>query len=254
MMKKVIFLSVFLCVVSTGAHAWSYGVSWYSDIDFTFAAKGNKLKLANGNFVVSEVYAFNYVSICIATNSNKKTIHNGQGNNGDSVVIAELGEENTDDSGKNKGSFFATGTQSLVNMYQHYSLFNGISGDGSLSCYEGDSPLNAPTGNCTEEDRSLSHLEHFCHAEADQKVEYKDNLYMPEIAVYVRVVEGDGVNPVLVDGEYIVKAHGIAECTYTGAVSLDNGDFVTETKPTDCDVNEYPLSVEDPRFDHILSF
>lgn len=253
----IILMSIFISAVSMEAQAWSYGVSWYSDIDFTFAAKGNKLKLANGNFVVSEVYAFNYVSICVATNSGKLTIHSGLGNNGNGVVIAELGEENSDDRGKNKGTFSATGTLSLVNMYTHYNPTNEISGGEGLNCYEGEgegSALNAPTGYCTEDDRSDLHSEHFCHAEADQKVEYKDNLYMPEIAVYVRVVEGneEGTGPA---DPIILVAHGIAECVYDGDVSLDDNDeFITPNVPTDCDVTEYPLSVDDPRFDHILSF
>lgn len=238
------------------AQAWSYGVSWYSDIKFTFSDKGNKLKLANGNFVISEIYAFNYVSRCVKTKTGKLTLHSGIGNNGGGlVVIAPIVKGDTDDGGKKKGTFFAKGTLTLENMYQHYTLRNYVSGDGMLSCYVDDDPLNPPTGDCTEEDRNPDHPEHFCHAEADQKVEYKDNLYMPQIAVYVRVVKGDGVAPELDDnGEYIVLEQGIAECVYTGEVTQDpEGNFVTDEVNTDCDVTEYPLSV-DPRFDHVLSF
>ncbi|MGD2172147.1 MAG: hypothetical protein PVI79_11675 [Gammaproteobacteria bacterium] len=251
----IVLMSIFISAVSMQAQAWSYGVSWYSEINFTFGAKGNKLKLANGNYVVSEIYAFNYVSKCIATNSGQLTLHTGLGNNGNGDVISPVVKENSDGSGKNKGTFSATGTLSLQNMYQHYELTNEESGDGSLNCYAGDgSPLNAPTGLCTEADRNALHTEHFCHAEADQKVEYKDNLYFPQIAVWVRVVEGndDGTPP---QPPYNVVSQGIAECVYTGDVTEDiYGEFVTTTVPTDCDVTEYPLSVEDPRFVHVLSF
>ena len=102
------------------AQAWSYGVSWYSDIDFTLSAKGGKLKLANGNFVVSEIYAFNYVSICIGTKSGKKTIHSGLGNNGSGRVDIAILEKESDGRGKNKGTFSATGTLELENMYNQY--------------------------------------------------------------------------------------------------------------------------------------
>jgi len=266
----IVLTSIFMSAVSMQAQAWSYGVSWYSDIDFTLAAKGNKLKLANGNFVVSELYAFNYVSLCVATNSGKTTLHSGLGNNGSSRVEIAILEKNSDDRGKDKGTFYAKGTLKLEDMYRHYRLGN------TPQCYvaenfsaDGSWVPSAPTGDCTdEEDRNSNHGEHFCHAEADQKVEYKDNLYFPNIAVYVRIVEGneDGTAPA---DPYVVIEHGIAECEYRGKVTLydsstgisldkDTGEFVTETVNTDedggCVVTEYPLSVEDPRFDHILSF
>jgi hypothetical protein len=280
----LIFLGIFISAISMQAQAWSFGVSWYSEIDFTLSAKGNKLKLANGNFVVSELYAFNYVSTCIKTQTSKLTIHSGLGNNGGGVVIAELLEESSDGRGKDKGTFFATGTQSLGDMIQHYALYNpegqacysGIreedkDGDGvldgvlavkdragNLRVDDNGNPVmtiwDEPTGDCTEDDRNPRHSEHFCLAEADQKVEHKDDLYLPAVAMYVRIVEGneDGTAPV---EPYIVKAHGIAECIYTGTVTpVEGGGFDTTTKFDECDVTEYPLSVEDPRFDHVLSF
>ena len=251
----LIFLGIFISAVSMQAQAWSFGVSWYSDINFTFSTKGNKLKLANGNYVLSEIYAFDYVSKCIATNSGNMTLHSGIGNNGNEAIISDIVQENSNDSDKNKGTFSATGTLSLEDMYQHYSLKNDVSGGGSMNCYEGDgSPLNAPTGVCTEDDRNLEHREHFCHAEADQKVEYKDNLYFPHIAVWVRVLEGNEEGTAPAD-PLIVIEQGIAECKYDGNVTLDeNGEFVTQTKFTTCDETEYPLSVEDPRFEHVLGF
>jgi hypothetical protein len=241
------------------AQAWSYGVSWYSDIFWEAGAQGNKLGLNKGAGVVSEIYAFNYSTVCMATNSGNLELRSGVGNSGAGLVSFAPLLSDSDAKGKDKGFFYATGIQSLEQNFRHYKL--------GLTCYS-DEYVDAnnewklpegggiPTGNCSDTEINPDHEYHWCHAAAEQKVEYKDLWWMPVIYVYVQIVKlDDEGNPTTEK-----KAHGIAKCVYEGSLDMGNEMLTHVPDPNDpsvvtpCEVTEYPLSVEDPRLVHPLEY